>query len=118
MANPFDLDDLLIVLADEHRRELLARLDERETWTVDELARALAAADDETGPVSDHSESSERVEIQLRHQHLPKLHAAGLLEYDRRSDTVVRREPSAELRRVIDVVADLHGSFGDETEED
>jgi len=77
------LDALFEILADAQRRRILAHLDERDddVATVADLRDALADGDASTG-------ERERIAIRLHHAHVPKLAAAGLVEYDDRSGMV------------------------------
>ncbi|MHB9288908.1 hypothetical protein ACKVMT_17910 [Halobacteriales archaeon Cl-PHB] len=73
------------MLANERRRVTLAVLADRETsLSLEALAAAVASREDE---------EHDRVATSLHHVHLPKLTAAGVLEYDPRSTTVRCRSP-------------------------
>ncbi|WP_336025420.1 DUF7344 domain-containing protein [Halobellus salinisoli] len=76
-------DRLYQALASETRRRLLFfLLDEKES-TVETVATVLAGWDaDETGSMSTASDR-ERILIELSHNHLPRLEAAGLVSHDR-----------------------------------
>jgi len=79
-----DLDELFEVLADEHRRRVLAYLADTDDGVAafSELIEHVAA--DSTGESTD----KERVAVSLHHSHLPKLADASLVEYDPRSEVV------------------------------
>lgn len=77
-----DRDELFSLLGNERRRRTIRYLleNEVETVEVDTLAAALAGeADDEPASGGDR----QRVATSLAHTHLPKLEAAGVLDYDR-----------------------------------
>jgi DNA-binding transcriptional ArsR family regulator len=77
------LDALFEVLADAKRRHVLAYLDEcdGDVATVTEVRDALADDDAST-------DERERIATRLHHAHLPKLAAAGLVEFDDRGGTI------------------------------
>jgi len=75
-------DTLYEALASENRRRtVFFLLDEKET-TVETLATVLAGwAADETGSMSSPADR-DQIRIELVHNHLPRLEAAGLVSYD------------------------------------
>jgi hypothetical protein len=76
------------VLADDHRRTALAVLGERDGPVgLDALARAVAARV-ATESTDERPTATRRIAITLHHHHLPKLAAAGLVEYDATTRTV------------------------------
>ena len=74
------------LLSDPRRRYALAYLSRRnQPVSIEELARHIAAWE-EDDPVSDIGEKTvERIEMTLYHNHIPKLSAAGLLERGERN---------------------------------
>lgn len=73
-------DDVVACLADERRNTVLAVLDARgEPVERTELAREVAVREAD-GAAS--AEAVERLRAELHHVHLPRLAAAGLVEYD------------------------------------
>jgi DNA-binding transcriptional ArsR family regulator len=85
------------LMANSRRRHVLSYLRERTgSVSVDDLASQVIARELlEGGPVDPES-----VEATLRHVHLPKLDAAGLLEYDEEGERVdtTRLDPTDERR--------------------
>lgn len=78
------MDTILDVVAHRSRREILQFLgsaSDRPT-TVDELVEHLRNREAER---SGERPSRDRIEAVLRHTHLPKLAAVGVIEYDSRS---------------------------------
>ncbi|MFC6835640.1 DUF7344 domain-containing protein [Halomarina ordinaria] len=85
------MDDATTGLLTNHRRRyVLSYLDERagEPVSVDALASQVIARELVMGSGSVDPDS---VEVTLAHVHLPKLAAAGVIEYDRDAATVRRR---------------------------
>ena len=73
------VDELLQVLSDSHRRELVRVLDEEQVVPLDDVAETLG-----------EGESSQVVVTSLHHNHLPKMENCGVVEYD---------FPAREIRR-------------------
>lgn len=68
------------VLANKRRRLAIALLvDRTDTMGLDDLAKEIT--EEETGMLDDGARV-ERVSVSLHHVHLPKLDAAGVLNYD------------------------------------
>ena len=80
------LDQLFGVLADDQRRHLLTYLFERDAdvASFDDLTEYIVVQDADS--VADLD--TDDVAISLYHKHLPRLAAAGLIEYDMQSRTV------------------------------
>lgn len=84
------LTDLYDALANDRRRTTLATLTEVESPVDGEtLARYVAEAEQEALERGIPDETVERIHASLYHVHLPRLDAAGLLEYDPDRDVVV-----------------------------
>lgn len=85
-------DEMIDCLADVQRRTVLAELGSEGSTSQRALARTVAER------VTDGDPSPDRVEETLRdlhHVHLPKLAAAGLVEYDGEAGTVDSRDHGA-----------------------
>jgi hypothetical protein len=82
-ADPKTIDRVMVALAEECRRIILAYFEEsaNETASVDELVEYI---------VTHQSEPSTECKVrqQLHHVHLAKLAAEGLVDYDSRTGTV------------------------------
>lgn len=108
------IDAIFDVLRNPYRRYLcqyVLRTD-ADAATCEELADyVLDRAPESLGNDLDR----QRVEIELRHSHLPKVAAAGLVEYDRRSGAVrVDRETTAKrLEQARRVIAELQNDRSD-----
>lgn len=95
-------DQAFELLANERRRAVVAHLlDARHEVAVEDLADALA--DGRTPP--------DRIAATLHHAHLPKLAAAGVIEWDR-GEYVEATPLLADLEPFLRVVADLEGRLG------
>ncbi len=81
------LDELLDLLADSRCRHILSYLHETSVDAVEltDLVAAVVARESDLDNGNDHYEA---VAIDAHHTYLPKLEAAGLLEYDARSRTI------------------------------
>lgn len=97
--HPDRKDELLTILADTRRRAILSYLQKSpgDVATVEMLA-------DELDP-RDHS-GDDVTEVALLHSDLPKLDAAGVIEFDQRSKTA-RYEANVHVERLLDFIADL-----------
>ncbi|WP_256301027.1 DUF7344 domain-containing protein [Haloarchaeobius salinus] len=90
-------DRLLALLSNCRRRQALATLaTEDEPLTVEELTERL--------PAIDESEA-DRVQLELHHNHLPKLARAGLVEYETGSQSATLARSPAEVATDIELAA-------------
>lgn len=93
-------------LADERRRTVLLVLAASEgPLPVRTLAGRVAAGERNRSPDAIPDAVSERVELSLRHVHLPKLRQAEFVRYDRESGDVAITEPLPEP--VVDLLDSL-----------
>lgn len=93
-------DRLYRALASRRRRRLLYFLLEEQECTAEEIATVLTGWEaTETGTVGD-VDDRERIALTLAHVHLPLLAETGLVEYNRKRDTV-------RLGSIPDAVCDL-----------
>lgn len=87
-SEPADVNALLSAFAHERRRLALRALREAEGNAAD-LDALVEAVSDEAGPAGTTADDERRdVRATLRHVHLPKLAAAGLVEYDEEAERV------------------------------
>ena len=93
-----DIETSYSLLSNARRRRLLALLGEARVWTVDALAREIAARE-ENAPV-------DRIELTLVHNHLPRLADYDVIEWDGRSGDVVRSDRYADLEPLLRTTAD------------
>lgn len=87
-ASTLDLDSVFEVLSDRRRRYALYALYRAEggSMTVDRLALRVGRMEDD-GRTITTDRHAERIAEDLRERHVPKLVAAGAVEYDERSET-------------------------------
>jgi|AntRauTorcE11898_2_1112593.scaffolds.fasta_scaffold02193_4 hypothetical protein len=83
-CEPLDPDDLFHSLQNERRRRVLRVLTdaEDETFAMGEIAKFVAAAENECPERLVSSDQRKRVYIALYQNHLPQLDDVGLVEYD------------------------------------
>ncbi|MFB6130733.1 MAG: hypothetical protein ABEJ28_07940 [Salinigranum sp.] len=102
-----DLDDLLDLCSDRRRRELLALLaGADEPRSVSALVDELVSSDAVASGDAFAADERPAVTASLVHVHLPKLAAAGVLEFDRECRTVAR---GAHFRRTVSLLEALAG---------
>lgn len=81
--------EVLNALADTQRRRIILYLQEEGPASQNEIAQQLVTWK-HGRPYDEVSDTAiERVKIELHHKHLPQLEDAGLIEYDRRSKTLL-----------------------------
>jgi DNA-binding transcriptional ArsR family regulator len=84
VATEAGLDELFEILADSHRRRILAYLADADDDVAAFSELIEHVADDSAGESTD----KERLAVSLYHTHLPKLADANVVEYDPRSEVV------------------------------
>ena len=103
-----DLKTLGTIASHPHRRFLLRELEPAEPVPIDDLVRGIADRDPEHSSPLDRSARRE-IEIGLVHDHLPRLDAHDVLEYDRRSNEVVLTADVDVERPLESALAELAG---------
>lgn len=98
-----DVDRVLKILASVQRRRLLRHLVDKTDQSADrqELARFLAETSSEV----------ESTEIQLIHNHLPRLKEADLIDYDRRSGALRPTRRIEDIERLMDACEELEEAW-------
>lgn len=101
------LDEMFDVLGSGRRRRLLYYLKDMEgtETTLERAVRALNAFDSSRDPPGDVPRR-QSIRVSLAHNHLPRLDAANVLEYDHRSGGV-RYEGHDQLDSWLDCVREL-----------
>lgn len=98
-------DVLFELLSHPYRRFVLQYLDDAgDVPTVREVATELGAWQTEF-PVAERSATGvEAIEVDLHHQHLPKLAAADVIEYDPTRGTITPETRADETIRYLDAI--------------
>jgi hypothetical protein len=100
--NPeFSRDQTFHLLQNQRRREVLRYLRnaDAERVRMRDIAESIAAAEHETSVDALSSKQRQRVYVPLYQNHLPKLDAEGVLDYDQSRGVVERRPAAAQLER-------------------
>ncbi len=98
------LDDLLGLLGDRHRRQVLYELrDADDVVSIDDLSRRVAAREADCAPEAVPEEMREHFAARLHHRDLPKLADLHLVEFDPRSGDVVPGEGFDRLRSYLEL---------------
>lgn len=79
------------------RRRILATMREQNSPGEDEL---------ETVEFLPRGEPGDRIEIQLRHKHLPHLDEAEFIDWDRETDTITRGPRFEEIEPLLELMDD------------
>lgn len=82
------VESLCEVLSHPKRRALLYALQGTETTTGEEVVRTLVETDGYRSDGGGLLEEANRVEVALHHVHLPKMEAAGVIDYDPEARTI------------------------------
>lgn len=92
-GDSIDFDTVLDLCRDQHRRIVLAVLaEERRSLTMNDLTKAVLTYNHRT-PVTEASEAMlVEIRLALAHEHVPKLVAAGVVDYDPERQHVVPTE--------------------------
>ena len=101
-------DDVFAVLADPVRRTIVSTLRGNDSTSLGHVARAVEEADREWGD-SRASGGTDGIEIDLHHRHLPKLAAAGVIAYDRRTGEVETTDAADHVYAVLDTATGADG---------
>lgn len=100
------LDTVLNALGDRQRRRLLFALREENPLTVSE-----STVDGHSGRT--YLDGLERDGlVSMYHAHLPKLDAAGYIEWNRETGEVVRGQEWEEIATVLDLFDDIDDELG------
>lgn len=95
------------IVSHRYRRYLLLELEATEPTPVDDLVRRLAARDPEHASGSLDRSARREIAIGLVHNHLPRLDAHDVLEYDPESNEVVLTLDVDEKRSLESALAEL-----------
>lgn len=89
------LDGLFDVLSHPYRRRILIRLHDRNPREESSFS---------TDSVGEEGVDTDRLGIELHHHHLPKLEAAGFIDWDRDADAIRRGPRFDEIAPLLDLM--------------
>lgn len=92
-ASHLSLDTVFDLLANRRRRYVLyylAAAEDEQVLKLEDIAGQVEAWEREwdTAETPETTDRQERIRIDLHHNHLPRLAAAGLIDYDGRTETI------------------------------
>lgn len=98
------LDQIFDLLSKRRRRYVLYYLEQHDgPVSVDDLAEAVAEWERDPASVQITDGGSTRIEIELKHNHLPRADAADLVEYDPEANVVRITDDSVEFEAILTV---------------
>ena len=100
--SPEQLDRIFAILRNHRRRLVLEYLREHDSTTQGDLARHVAAVENDVPESAVTSTQRKRVYVSLYQAHLPKLDDFGAISFDRDRGTVERTARTDELLRCLD----------------
>lgn len=108
------LDETFDLLRNQRRRDVLLYLAEAEdnTATVGELAKYVAAKENDIDEAALTSTQRKRVYIGLYQCHLPKMNEVGVVDYDQDRGTVILQNSSQLFRYLPDADTNTERSVG------
>lgn len=89
------LDEIMAALADEHRRRLLAALAEENPQMPVQIPEGVQRGD----------EQLDGLQMELYHNHLPRLEAAGFIKWQREQHKVVKGPEFDQIEPVLKLFA-------------
>lgn len=96
MGTKTPLDDMLLALADRHRRRILIALLDESPKAIDDIAVPRGERADEANP--------KHRQIHLLHNHLPHLAEARLVRWERGSGTIEKGPRFEEIRPLLELL--------------
>ncbi|MGQ4556054.1 DUF7344 domain-containing protein [Halobellus sp. GM3] len=105
------LDVIFDVLRNRRRRLVLQAIEDRDgSTTLSELAEHIGGIENGKSPTALNAQERKRVYVGLYQCHLPKMHDAGAIEFDKDRGTVERGEIAEQyhefLEREVDVASE------------
>lgn len=102
-SEPLSADEAFDILSNSRRRYALHYLAEHpEGITLQELAREVAAWENEIPAESLSKKQQKRVYVSLYQTHIPKLESIGVIEYDDDSGMITLTDRAAEVTTYLD----------------
>lgn len=87
------LDEVLQVLANKHRRQLLAALLDQRRQEVVQISES----------VEGDAEQWSNLQVKMRHHHLPRLEDAGYIRWKKQQRVVVRGPAFDEVKPILEL---------------
>ncbi|UHQ99026.1 helix-turn-helix domain-containing protein (plasmid) [Natrinema zhouii] len=88
------LNDILVVLADEHRRQLLTALLEHNPQAAVQTSEGMQLNDEQWGDL----------EVEMYHNHLPRLEEAGFIRWQKEQNMVVKGPEFDQIKPVLELL--------------
>lgn len=104
------IGEFLDALANRRRRYLLYILRNEKRSTLDDIAKRIAAQEQETSSAAGDLQTYTNVRINLYHSQLPKLEEAGFVTYDRQDESVRYHCPPEPIGELLDYFASVEWS--------
>ncbi|HET7323226.1 MAG TPA: hypothetical protein VFJ06_02715 [Halococcus sp.] len=104
---PLSTETVCELLSNARRRAVIvhiAALDAEETVQMGDLARTIAGEEHDIPPETVSAEQRKTVYVSLLQNHLPKLDAAGVVEWNDRSGDIARGECVEELAALVESI--------------
>lgn len=112
MTSKLTDDAVHTLLADSQRRHLLSLLNRTGQEKIEDLARKVAAREQDTRLENVSEDAQQQVAISLIHNHLPRLAEHNIVSYDLDSKDVVLMDVVDELEEYLSDQTDDTPSFG------
>lgn len=91
------LDDAFEILANSHRRQILVAL-------LEERPHAYPIDEGDIWSAGEHRERTHRLEVELYHNHLPKLESRGFVRWHRHTDEIEPGHTFEEIRPLVELL--------------
>ena len=112
MTTKLNTDTVHTLFADSQRRHLLSLLNHTGQNDINDLARKIAAREQNTRPEAISDDTQQRVAVALVHNHLPRLAEHDIVSYDLDSKEVILMDVIDELEAHISDQRDDGPNFG------
>lgn len=103
-----ELDHVYEALGHSRRRYLCYTLLESPEWTLDELARKIAAWEHDVPEANVTDQQQEAVYVALYHIHVPKLVEGGVIAFDAVTETI---RPATNAKQVLRALEGMGASL-------
>lgn len=111
-GSPASGDSFRSVFGKSRRRFILYYLLSNEYTDIDTLSVQVAAWEEGESVTSVDEATLRRVKISLHHNHLPRIEAQDIIEFDARSGDVVRSDRFDEVRSTVERIRETDEQMG------